>query len=570
MASPKSRRRGSNAGIAGPYERLPTTAAYQPASANLSYVYPVRRIVGCLGIFALCTFLLFAFVIPNPSLKGQGEVSPQKANPKPNIAVGPNSTKKKATTIAKVPTTFHTKPPCEKPLTPGRPLLQHAIMIDAGSTGSRIHVYRFHFCDGPQPTLLGEIFHQLKPGLSSFADDPEGAAASLDKLMEKAEEAIDEEMRGCTPVAVKATAGLRLIGEKKSKDILAAVRNRLENKYKFQVISGDDGVGVMDGRDEGVYAWITVNYLLKRITSKDRKPTAAIMDLGGGSTQIVFEPLNADPPLAPGDHRYDLKFNGRSYVLYQHSYLGYGLMEGRKSLLKAAVTKSATKQKSSTDPILPCLPHGYAMNVSLPRSAFQTVQDEEKKEVVEVTVKGSGSGFAACSQYVSAHLFDKDPSRCSVDPCSWDGVHQPPMAVAFPEPDGDIYAFSYIYDRTVELGYFVDGNGDPTPFSVDGIRDVGDQICAVGLDGKPHGGRKGAAKGVDGRPGLAVKNEPAVCMDLGFIYHLLATGYEIRGGREIKTAKKIDGVETGWCLGAAIRVLDEMTSEGLAGGLCKA
>ena len=63
-------------------------------------------------------------------------------------------------------------------------------MIDAGSTGSRIHVYRFNNC-GPTPELENEIFEQTekKPGgsgLSSYKEDAEGAAKSLDPLMDVA------------------------------------------------------------------------------------------------------------------------------------------------------------------------------------------------------------------------------------------------------------------------------------------------------------------------------------------------------------------------------------------------
>ena len=42
----------------------------------------------------------------------------------------------------------------------------------------------------------------------------------------------------------------------------------------------------MKGEDEGVYAWITTNYLLGKIGGPDKTPTAAIFELGGGSTQM--------------------------------------------------------------------------------------------------------------------------------------------------------------------------------------------------------------------------------------------------------------------------------------------
>lgn len=137
-----------------------------------------------------------------------------------------------------------TKSKCTPPK--GRPALQYALMIDAGSTGSRIHVYRFAFCGSTVPTLEDELFVETKPGLSSYGDDPEGAAESLDKLLKAAEDTVPEEWRCKTPIAVKATAGLRLLGKEKSEKIFKEVKKKIE----------DGGwivkeVEVMDGKDEG-------------------------------------------------------------------------------------------------------------------------------------------------------------------------------------------------------------------------------------------------------------------------------------------------------------------------------
>ncbi|XP_038621514.1 ectonucleoside triphosphate diphosphohydrolase 5-like [Tachyglossus aculeatus] len=49
----------------------------------------------------------------------------------------------------------------------------YGIMLDAGSTGTRIHVYTFaHRRPEQPPELEGEIFDSVKPGLSAFADEP--------------------------------------------------------------------------------------------------------------------------------------------------------------------------------------------------------------------------------------------------------------------------------------------------------------------------------------------------------------------------------------------------------------
>jgi guanosine-diphosphatase len=180
---------------------------------------------------------------------------------------------------------------CTAPHSFGDPLVQYALMIDAGSTGSRIHIYKFNNC-GASPEYEYEVFKMTQPGLSSFAGKPEEAAKSLDVLLDEAVRVVPSFMRSCTPVAVKATAGLRLLPGSQSADILHAVEERIHGSYPFKMLE-KDGVTIMDGKDEGVYAWITANYLLGTIkadTPKDT-PTYAVLDLGGASTQIVFEPM---------------------------------------------------------------------------------------------------------------------------------------------------------------------------------------------------------------------------------------------------------------------------------------
>src|SRR5579863_7846807 len=146
---------------------------------------------------------------------------------------------------------------CTAPHDPSSPIVQYALMIDAGSTGSRIHVYKFNNC-GPSPGYEYETFVQKLPGLSAYAGRPNEAAESLDSLLDVAMRTVPEALRRCTPVAVKATAGLRLLGAAQSAEILDAVRRHLSSAYPFPLAS-QEPVTIMDGRDEGVFAWMTAN-----------------------------------------------------------------------------------------------------------------------------------------------------------------------------------------------------------------------------------------------------------------------------------------------------------------------
>ncbi|KAG2178836.1 hypothetical protein INT43_001682 [Umbelopsis isabellina] len=406
---------------------------------------------------------------------------------------------------------------CSQPH-PGKPLIQYAIMIDAGSSGSRIHVYRFNYCKA-DPELEHEQFVAIKPGLSSYKNDPVAAAKSLDQLMDEALKTVPTELHHCTPVAVKATAGLRLIGQEKADAILKAVQDRIENKYPFPVVA-KDGVVLMDGRDEGVYAWITVNYLLGNLKGS-RHETAAIFDLGGGSTQIVFEPKFIDTDqLAEGEHKYQLTFAGQNYDLYQHSYLGYGLNSARDTIL-AEMIKEWNGQKSVQHP---CLPKN--------RSEKYVKEDTgEEHDLV-----GTGAGYSQCRAVVEK-MMNKD-AKCSLAPCSFSGVYQPSLQDTF--ASHDLYAFSYFYDVTQPLGM-------PLEFSVGSVREMAENICAENYSLIEH--VPGAVK--------EVQSNPTYCLELTYLHELLKSGYGLPEDRMVKTAKKINDAETGWSLGASIAVLDE-------------
>ncbi|EIE91234.1 hypothetical protein RO3G_15945 [Rhizopus delemar RA 99-880] len=318
-------------------------------------------------------------------------------------------------------------------------------MIDAGSSGSRVHVYRFSVCD--EPVLENEVFQMLNPGLSHYENNPQEAAASLTELLDIAVQSVPEEKQKCTPIAVKATAGLRLLGAEKSEAILNAVRKLLES-YPFP-IAGDNAIEIMDGKDEGLYAWITVNYLLGKL--KNDGQSAAIFDLGGASTQIVFEPTFVNSSrLAEGDHRYQLEYQNGVFDLYQHSYLGYGLNEARKKIK----TQIIDMWKGKDQVYHPCLPDGYKE------------QFEYEKEIV--TLIGTGAGHAACRNIIEK-IFNKD-KLCQTSPCAFDGVYQPLLTETF--RNRDLYVFSYFYDLTQPLGM-------PSEFSVEELGELADRVYLV-------------------------------------------------------------------------------------------
>ncbi|KAK5658508.1 hypothetical protein OQA88_1900 [Cercophora sp. LCS_1] len=441
---------------------------------------------------------------------------------------------------------------CTRSFSKEKPIVQYVLMIDAGSTGSRIHVYKFNNC-GPTPELEDELFKQTEKiegqssGLSAYKDDPEAAAKSLDPLLQAAMDKVPAKLKACTPIAVKATAGLRLIGKEKSDKILAAVRNRLESKFPFPVVSEEEGgVAIMDGSDEGVYAWITTNYLLGKIGGPDHSETAAVFDLGGGSTQIVFEPRfegltsgGMPDKLAEGDHKYELDFGGRKFALYQHSHLGYGLNSAREAILATLVTDLHEKHKGDKSwmekaVVNPC----YSVGMS---KEAKVVLDDSHPLGPLLKLNMTGPSIAAPTQCRAlAERILKKEKTCPLLPCSFNGIHQPSIAKTFAKED--IYFLSYFYDRTKPLGM-------PESFTLREMSDLANRVC-------------GGAKAWDVFESLPEAMEeltgrPEHCMDLSFMLALSHTGYEMPIDREVRIAKQIKGNELGWCLGASLPLLSQ-------------
>ena len=425
---------------------------------------------------------------------------------------------------------------CTKSYSKDKPIVQYVLMIDAGSTGSRIHVYKFNNC-GPTPELEGEEFKMTEKsvgGLSAFKDDPVAAAASLDPLMQVAMDTVPEKLKGCSPVAVKATAGLRRIGPEAADAILKQVRTHLENDYPFPVVGEEnDGVVIMPGSEEGVFAWITTNYLLGKIGGPDKSETAAVFDLGGGSTQIVFEPTfkgaadgGMPEQLAEGDHKYALDFGGRKFDLYQHSHLGYGLMVARATIhetLLADVAQGKPDDSWMSKPIThPCFAVGMSKEVEVTFGGNDA----------NFTFTGPSQSSPAQCRALADRILKKD-AACELAPCSFGGVYQPSLGKTFAKED--VYIFSYFYDRTKPIGM-------PDSFTLREMHDLTNTVCQ-GTD---------AWDVFDSVPGATdeLNDRPEHCLDLNFMMSLLHTGYEMPLDREVKIAKKINDNELGWCLGA--------------------
>jgi guanosine-diphosphatase len=401
---------------------------------------------------------------------------------------------------------------------------RHVIVFDAGSTGSRVHIYEFQYCGAMLSVLVDEVFEEVKPGLSHFHTDPQQAAKSLRPLLETALSRVPQHTQRCTPLVVKATAGLRLLPEHSVSSILQNVRQYVAD-HPFLLgdgkIAHQEAVNVMDGSEEAVFAWVTVNFLMEKLRPGlipipfIPDETSVVMDLGGGSTQIVFA-IGRSPDFDHSAHPqyyYKLRLHGNEMDLYQQSYLGFGLMEARKNIKWNHVQRMLADSTDGRSLRFPCFPKGH--------------KEVLTKDGKLITLEGDPAGWDACLTIVTPVFKKEDP--CKLHPCSFNGIHQPPIRTK------SLIAFSYFFDRLIPLGL-------SSPVTLFDIDREGRKLCKLA--------------GRSSRYHRLIEENPEWCLDLAYIYSLLRVGYSIDLDQPIIVTKQINGYEAGWSLGAALKLLE--------------
>ena len=211
-------------------------------------------------------------------------------------------------------------------------------MIDAGSSGCRVHVYRYGkvgSAEGPLYLLPKHVSLKVKPGLSSFAEDPSKAGESLRGLVDFVKTQVPDSDWELTPIWLKATAGLRMLSTETSEAILSSVRKYLGNRNNSPLLFRPSWARVIPGQEEGAFGWIAYNYL-KRIIGPKRNSVEvlpyAVIEMGGASAQVTqLAPSQRDIDEIPSDFRYTFSIEGQTYTLYTHSYLGESVFRSRSS-----------------------------------------------------------------------------------------------------------------------------------------------------------------------------------------------------------------------------------------------
>jgi apyrase len=124
---------------------------------------------------------------------------------------------------------------------------------------------------------------KLSPGLSAYADNPEGVSESVTELVEFAKKRVHKGKLKKSDIRLMATAGMRLLELPVQEQILDVTRRVLRSSgFDFR----DEWASVISGSDEGVYAWVVANHALGSLGGEPLK-TTGIVELGGASAQVL-------------------------------------------------------------------------------------------------------------------------------------------------------------------------------------------------------------------------------------------------------------------------------------------
>ncbi|CAF0933686.1 unnamed protein product [Adineta ricciae] len=348
------------------------------------------------------------------------------------------------------------------------PNLHYGIVIDCGSSGSRLYIYVWPEHSGRENELLQikqlldshgrPVVKKLEPGLSSMADTPENATEYLKPLVDFAATTVPPDKHRDTPLYILATAGLRFLNKERQQKLLEDLFNDIVRDYHFQLEKTH--IQVIPGKLEGIYSWIAINYVLGRFqnnntaesisvsdgksisVSTKRPSTVGILDMGGASAQIAFE-VSPDIPMegeevAEFSLGYDEHQEMFKYKIYVTTYLGYGANKAFDKYIDRIISLSLKSSASTSSHILidnaDCLPRGYSANYT--------------RDNKTITMIGEGD-FTSCAKHLVTLL--NLNATCKRKPCSLNGIYQPTINY----DSQDFYGFSefwYTMEDILKMG----------------------------------------------------------------------------------------------------------------------
>lgn len=312
---------------------------------------------------------------------------------------------------------------------------RYGIVLDAGSSGTRLHIYKWkdpakarkkaskeELASLPKLHTEKKWTKKIHPGVSTYGENPTAVGPDhLKGLVDHALDVIPKDQIDDTPIFLMATAGMRLLPKVQQSALTREICSYLRANTDFSLPDCDLHIQVIPGETEGLYGWIATNYLLGGFDHpQDHNHgkghnTYGFLDMGGASAQIAFAPNATEA----AKHANDLKLlrmrtldgERSEYKVFTATWLGFGVNQARENYVKKLVDMYDTDVKEFPDP---CLPKG-----------LRTTTSGEPVDAASSTgpvLLGTGD-FTSCLKQTFP-LLGKD-APCVDEPCLLNGQHVP-------------------------------------------------------------------------------------------------------------------------------------------------
>lgn len=466
----------------------------------------------------------------------------------------------------------------------------HGMMIDAGSTGSRMHVYEWTprmLSNGQDvkdavagnklsfPGTDSRWTDRLRPGLSSFAtieNDAElqtAVAEYLQPLLDFARTVLHAKQHDFHqyPIFLRATAGMRILNAGDRARVMQVVRDVFSNKTYCPFAFVDEQARVLSGEEEAIYDWTGVNFLLGDLLTQSEgagtviKPqkTHGALDLGGGSTQISFYQPSEDIM----SNLFKLQIGqAKHWNVYAHSFLFYGMNEAIHRFQARLSAPKTAHQRLVEGIYNPCLPRGTTTgiqrtNIHITRSGSETWNytagvypsgDGSYQAIFQNDHNNKGGdNFEQCMKLTKDLLHLEKNDWCQFahkGDCSLAGIYQPELPTQS-ETFREFVAFSNYYHIWKFLKL-------PERATIEQLYNATRHVCNMSKD------EVIAYAGSNNKFGDDEDETLSYCFRSAYAFQLLHNGYGFHRNDTIRATKVINGHKVGWALGAMLYEINTM------------
>ena len=451
----------------------------------------------------------------------------------------------------------------------------HGMMIDAGSTGSRLHLFEWEprvltnhhevqeAVSGRKlsfPESASRWTDRLRPGIATFATLPDeqlmdAVADYLSPLLDFATTVLHEKEENFDsfPIFFRATAGMRTLDKKERSRLLGAVRSLFSNKTYCPFYFEEEYARILSGEEEAIFGWAGINFAMGNLVEESEgagtvinpKLTYGALDMGGASTQISFY----EPDQDIMSNLFKLQIGqGKHWNLYAHSFLYFGLNEARNRFQAKLLAGADANERLVQGVYNPCLPGGgrqeTRLNIYIDAMGEETwesdssVSEDGYYRAILVN-HNSTADFEKCMEHAKATLNLENNSWCNFahkGECAFNGVAMSELPVQS-EHFGEFLAFSNYYHVWQLLGL-------PERASLQELYDRTQRVCEMTMPELVEFNKK---------TGQAEANEiDDICFRSAYAFNMLRHGYRFGMNEYITATNVVNGQKIGWALGAML------------------